>query len=308
MLPAIRAFILGLAVTLSWPAQAGLLETMRDMDMRLASIMFRLTTGNVSSCPHRMPATGMVVHALEQYAPDLREEARATFGFPATLSIMAVVPGSPASNAGLAPGDGITSINGITVREAGGKDSGSSRRRDEIERYIAAQPPAEAIRLSIRRGGQEFPVQVRPVPACRTRFEVSSGLGEWAISNGETIQLSARFLARFGDTALAVVAAHELAHNILGHRARLEGQKVKRGLAGAFGRSARLVREAEDEADRLSVHLLSAAGINPMTAVDFWRGEGRAIGGGLFHAATHRGAKARAALMALELKKLGFAP
>lgn len=308
MRPAIRALILGLALALSWPAQAGLLETMRDMDTRLASIMFRLTTRNVSSCSHSMPATGMVVHALEQYGPDVQDEARMLFKFPATMSILTIVPGSPASIAGLVPGDGITSINGIAVREADTNDWGTSSRRDEIERYISSLPPAGAIRLSIRRDDREFTVDVEPAPACRTRFEVSPGLGDWAISNGETIQLSARFLARFSDNALAVVAAHELAHNILGHRARLERDNVRGGLAGAFGRSARLVRDAEDEADRFSVHLLSNAGFNPMMAVDFWRGEGRAIGGGLFHAPTHRGARARAALMAVEIEKFEPTP
>ncbi|WP_323810781.1 M48 family metallopeptidase [Sphingobium baderi] len=251
-----------------------------------------------------MPATGMVVHALEQYGPDVQDEARAVFEFPATLSILTVVPDSPASIAGLLPGDGITSINGTAVREADAEDRGTSRRRDEIERYMVALAPAGAIRLSIRRDDREFAVDVHPVPACLTRFEVSPGLGDWAISNGETIQFSPRFFARFSDTALAVVAAHELAHNILGHRARLERDNIRGGLAGALGRSARLVRDAEDEADRFSVHLLSSAGFNPRMAVDFWHGEGRAIGGGLFHAPTHRGARARAALMAAEIEKL----
>ncbi len=45
------------------------------------------------------------------------------------------------------------------------------------------------------------------------------------------------------DEEIAVVVAHELAHNILHHRARLDAAGVSRGLVAEFGRNARLTRE-----------------------------------------------------------------
>lgn len=301
---AVGVVLIALSLAISASSRAGVLDSLRTMDMRLATVMFRLTTANASLCPRRMPGTGMVVHALEQYAPASRDEAQALFGFPATMSIMAIVPGSPAAMAGLLPGDGLTRINGVAVRDASARDAGTSARRDEVERLLGELPPADPIRLSVRRGEQDISISITPEPACRTRFEVSPGLRGWAMSDGETIQLSARIVAIVGDADLAVVAAHELAHTILGHRVRNENAKTNHGRFGRPGRSAHLVRRREDEADRLSVHLLANAGLDPMAAVHFWQEEGRAIGGGLFRAPTHRKPKARAALVLSEIKLL----
>src|SRR3546814_17247433 len=55
------------------------------------------------------------------------------------------------------------------------------------------------------------------------------------------------------DAELAAAIAHELAHNILRHRARLDAAGVDRGLAKQFGRNARMFKQTEIEADRPSV-------------------------------------------------------
>jgi predicted Zn-dependent protease len=72
------------------------------------------------------------------------------------------------------------------------------------------------------------------------------------------------------DDELAAVLAHEFAHNILGHRVRLDAARVSRGFFGNFGRSAARIRETEIEADRFSVYLLDRAGYDPAAAVRFW--------------------------------------
>jgi predicted Zn-dependent protease len=69
---------------------------------------------------------------------------------------------------------------------------------------------------------------------------------------------------------LAALLGHELAHNILGHRQRLDALHVDRGLFAPFGRNARLIRETEAEADRLSIHLMARAGYAPEAALAFW--------------------------------------
>ena len=103
-----------------------------------------------------------------------------------------------------------------------------------------------------------------------------------------------RFFERFDDEAIAAVVAHELAHTVLRHRIRLEAAGVKWGLLAQFGRNARLFRRTEEEADRLSVHLLRNAGYDPRVAVRFWREHGGEIDGGLFRGATHPSAETRA--------------
>ena len=59
---------------------------------------------------------------------------------------------------------------------------------------------------------------------------------------------------------LAAGLAHELAHNVLGHRARLEKS----------GRAWSKVKRTEREADRLSVWLLANAGYEPEASLRFF--------------------------------------
>jgi predicted Zn-dependent protease len=46
---------------------------------------------------------------------------------------------------------------------------------------------------------------------------------------------------------------------------------VDRGLFAPFGRNARLIRQSEAEADRLSLYLMDRAGYDPAAAPAFWR-------------------------------------
>ena len=73
------------------------------------------------------------------------------------------------------------------------------------------------------------------------------------------------------DDEVAVIVAHELAHNILAHPAHLEEQNVPRGLLRGFGANAAKVRATEEEADRLGISLVWAAGFDASAAIPFWR-------------------------------------
>ena len=116
------------------------------------------------------------------------------------------------------------------------------------------------------------------------------------------IQISYGLAARASDDQLSAIFAHELAHSILHHRDRLSAADVKKGLLGEFGRDRRLNREAEVEADLLSVHLLANAGIDPRVAPALWRSKfGRSLSGGLFHDPAHPSADARAEALEQEI-------
>ena len=101
-----------------------------------------------------------------------------------------------------------------------------------------------------------------------------------------------------------MLVAHELAHNILRHRARLAAAKVDTGIGAEFGRNRLLNRRTEDEADRLSVHLLRNAGYDPRLAVAFWRDEGPKVDGGLFRSRIYASATDRAKAIAAEIARI----
>ncbi|MBY0285115.1 MAG: peptidase M48 family protein, partial [Sphingomonas sp.] len=97
-----------------------------------------------------------------------------------------------------------------------------------------------------------------------------------------------------------VIVAHELAHIILKHRARMDAAGVKYGIFSELGRSGRLHAQAESEADRLSVYLLFNAGYDPRLAGAFWRGPGKKLDGGLFRNRAYRSWRERATALDAE--------
>lgn len=286
------------------PVDTGYWTALRAVDARMAAIAYRLTTANAALCRELQPTPGIQLHALDQYAGEAEPGARAAFGFATPVQVEAVAPDSPAERAGARVDDGLIAVAGVPLAPPAPRAAGTSETRDEAQALIAAQPTAVPLRLTLQRDGRRLDITITGSPGCRSAFEVLLGPGMKASSDGRVVQVSVRFFERFGDPEIAAVVAHELSHTILRHRARLETAGVKWGLAAQFGRNARLFRGTEEDADRLSVHLLRNAGYDPAAAVRFWRGPGSGIDGGLFRSPTHPSANARADALAAEVATL----
>lgn len=285
----------------------GTLDDILALDRRLAGIMYKLVKSSADLCPRQMPLTGIVLHTRNQYTTPIAGLMDREGWFPEDVAVALLVPGSPAEMAGIRPGDGLLEINGMSVQPAKANSNRTSEARDLAERQLADLAPGHPIALTLHRSGSASPMVVTFTPeiACRTRWEVTFDKATLALSDGDTIQITARFIAEEDDAAISVIAAHELAHTALDHRAKLEEQGVKYGALTAYGRSGRLIRMAEDEADRLSVQILRAAGYDPENAVDFWQGPGRRYAGGIFRSPTHASAKARAQAIKQEIARSG---
>ena len=79
------------------------------------------------------------------------------FGFPAATGVIVngVVSDSPAARAKLAPGDVITSIDGVSVEAEKEEDLGSFQRR------VAQRSPGETVKLAILRQGRPRSIEVK---------------------------------------------------------------------------------------------------------------------------------------------------
>ncbi|WP_298672858.1 M48 family metallopeptidase [uncultured Sphingomonas sp.] len=302
----VAAAFLPIALTAAAPAGLSVdsLEALRAIDLRLGTIGYRLATANAALCDRQAPITGALFHAIAQYDRASEAAARQAFGFATPVAVEAVVAGSPAARAGLQPNDGIVAVDGTNVASVGAPSSVADR--DAVLAAIARG--GMRVRLDVVRGGAGRTVDVAGVAGCAATFEVVLGPAMTAQSDGKVVQLGVRFFERYRDDEVAVIAAHELAHIVLKHRARLEAAGVKGGLFGELGRNARLSQRAEDEADRLSVHLLYNAGYDPASAARFWRAHGGDIDGGLFRSRTHPATKTRAAAMEAEAATLAGEP
>ncbi|WP_158637958.1 M48 family metallopeptidase [Sphingomonas ginsenosidivorax] len=269
-------------------------EALRAADLRLATIAYRLTTANAALCDRLQPQLGMPIHALTQYGADARPTAKAVFGFESAVGVEAVVAGGPADRAGVRGNDSIVAINGHA--EFGRSVAGPAD-RDAAEAQLAGGAPTAPVVLDLMRRGRRLTLSVAPVPGCRSRFEILLGSGLGASADGAIVQIGETFFEGYDDAEIAVIVSHELAHNILRHRARLDAAKVKTGLLAELGRNGRLIRQTEDEADRLGIYLLANAGYDPMAAPTFWRTKGGDIDGGVFRSRTHASSKARADML-----------
>ena len=267
------------ALLLPHPAatQSGL-AALLEADARLARISAPLLAASAPWCDATMPATGMVLHSADQY----RGSAIPPAFWQGPVALAAVVPGSPAAQAGLQPGDALLAVAGAPVAALEPAPDGTLR--DAAFALIARQPPGE-LALTIARGGAERQITLAPAPACRALLELITRPADAARTDGQVIQIGREVLAELSDDQLAALLAHELGHVVLRHSHHASERRAQ-----------------EDAADRLSPHILARAGLDPQIAVDFWNSPaGWRVGGGAIRAPAYPAARTRAARIAAEI-------
>jgi membrane-associated protease RseP (regulator of RpoE activity) len=273
-----RLWTLGILVGLSTPAasvvspaddtQASLLALQRD-DQRVADTAWRIASRNSDSCSKLWASIGVSLQHVSQYAPAYRAAAQAAFGLDDTYpSILAVAEGSPAAAGGLKPSDTVRAVNGADLadKSRGQKSAASYDAVAAAMATLEALPEHSAAILTIEREGQK-----RAVNVCRSRVELAPGNAVNANANGLVAQISGRLVAWVeSDDELALVIAHEMAHNLLDHPKRLGEKSALSGLATSLGLSGKAQRQMELDADRMGIIMAASAGYNYKIAPDFW--------------------------------------
>ena len=280
--------------------QAGTAATPGDLrvqDQRVAGIAHRLAVANFELCADRRFLPGIAVHDLSQYDAAARPALIRSLGLDSGPGVLALAPGGPAARAGLLPDDILLAADGRPPPRDGGPIRLINRIDEALEQAFA---DGRAV-LQVRRGQARLAVEIVAERGCASRFQVLGRRGHRALADGIYVQITSGLAVYAADDAeLAAVLAHEFAHNILRHRLRLDGANVRRGVLGNLGRSARLIRETELEADRLAPYLLDRAGYDPEAAVRFWRRFGNR-GLNIFGSPTHGGWRGRAAAIQAEI-------
>lgn len=276
----LKLLLIGLLLGANAPADNGLVGLQRE-DQRILAIAYRLQRANAELCDNKGPLTGFLLHDINQYAPPVRAEAGRVFGIANRPGVLAVAPGSPASKAGLKPNDVITDVNGVQLLSGTARNAtfDSVRRAEAIVERAMSNPP-----LRFGREGKAA-VSFRPENGCLSRVLVVPGKKLNAKADGEIVEITTGLIAFAGnDDAIATVLAHELAHNILGHRTAIKEKRLN-------------VRETEVEADDWSMYLLIRAGFDGDKAVDFWERFEARTNKGFLADGTHPGKKERLRLV-----------
>lgn len=283
---------------------AEVLTRLHRQDLAVERVGFRLASANADLCPRGADA-GFAVQTLEQYGPAYRDAAARLFGLGDSPGIMAVAPGSPAETVGLREGDAILAIDGREPPDATANPEHSNfARTAAVQAQILDALKAPVMRLAIQRDGQRLELTLAPAPACPSLFQVVPEARLTGGADGVRVQVSSELAAlASSDDELAGLLGHELAHNVLGHTARLDALHVQRGLLSVLGRNARLIRQTEREADRLGIYLLARAGFGPRAAIGFWV-RARGATGGLIGDPTHPSWPERLALVTAEVDEI----
>ncbi len=276
------------------PAAGAGLAALQADDRRVATVAWRLQTANVALCPTLSGyISGLSIHALSQYAAALRPQVRVQFGLSDRVAIAAVATGSQAARAGLQIGDAIVRVDGLDTPAISSSklDYGPVAAVEAQIETALLKPPAL---LLIERGADRVTVPLEGDAGCVSRVQIVPGEAINAEADGQYVQISDAVLGLAqSDDALATILGHELAHNLLGHRARLDAAKVSRGIFAGLGRNGAKLRATEYEADRLGVWLMARAGFDAGAVVPFWRQLARSSGGGFLSDGTHPSWKER---------------
>ncbi len=270
-------------------AQSGFLERI-SLDQRLQDIGWKLVTGNARFCEHTIPSVGLQLHDMASYGRP--EAVRKLLGLSSDIAVLTAASGSPAAEAGLTFNQEVAAIGGVDpagwMTKASSDWQRAKRMHDWIDERLA-EHGSVTITIDV-----DSEVSIEPVPACATRFELG-GNNKRALAEGRRVIFGYDFPGfAYPESEFAAAIAHELAHNVLQHRAWLD----------ANGRKRSNIRLTEREADRLIPWLLVNAGYDPAAATRFMERWGPSHDGGIFRKRTHDGWDERAEFIAIEVAKI----
>jgi hypothetical protein len=273
--------------------------------LRLYRIQIRVAGAAAPDCgDHVVPSVGVFAINRDTISADLRSAAGPALGLDGRSKVLEIVPGSPAEKAGLRRGDYIVAIGGKRIPH---NDQATIRIMEMIDG--TANWPG-GIPFTVERGGQTFTVKVPPRPMCAFPVNLVRGDEVNAFADGERVIIN-QGLVRFarGDDELAMVVAHEYAHNILAHidaqqanatagalvglvfdvLAAAAGVNTQGGFSdiGAATGAGVHSQGFESEADYMGLYILARAGYDMSSGINFFRRVAAANPRSITYASSH---------------------
>ena len=206
------------------------------------------------------------------------------------------VAGGDAETQDVEAGDGLIRIGNRDVASFAQSKPLGAQRLDAVRMFLNdLWGPSNLAPLRVERGGQARELLFQLNPVCASHFWVDASNKIEAGADGDQVRVTSALIDFVAsDDELAAVAAHELAHNLLGHPP-----------GSAETRKSKSITATELEADRLSMWLLTNAGYDPQAAVRFWQRCGPKSCVGLFR---YPGWKKRVAGIKAEIELIAKTP
>ncbi|HEV8326518.1 MAG TPA: M48 family metallopeptidase [Nitrospiraceae bacterium] len=274
------------------------------MQKRLHDVAFPLLVATAEWCPFEQePTYGFLLSDGEESRTLGEGVARRG------VIVSYVHPRSPASSAGLEPGDHLTEVNTQDVMGQAAPDVMLLVRKLTVARI---QP----LQVEILRVGQRRLITMWAVPACQFSVHLIESDLINGISNGRQVGITTGAVRFFrSNDELGWLLAHEIAHNVLSH---VQSAKL-RGMLNAFlgatvgtsavGTTSPPQRSLESQADYVGSYIIARAGYDLEAIRQVWHRLGRIesvqAGPGRAMAATHPTTAERLAAFEETLKEIG---
>lgn len=248
-----------------------------QQQLRLNSISYQLLKSSVPDCGQRTRySIGLFLHNPSEYKAEQKPATEALYGSANKLTVKGIVGNGPSSSH-LIAGDEILKING---------EPSPYKTALALQMLKTATSGGQTVSLVINRDGSTINISVQPEKLCDYAVILSGSDSINGYADGSNIIITSG-LMRFAqqDNQLALIIAHELAHNTLDHIPK----RLQNGAAGllldlvlsaggipspliATGLGANLYSQSfETEADLEGIRLLHQAGY-PIKGLDlFWR-------------------------------------
>ena len=288
-----RAILAALSFGVATPAPAddALLASHKELqqrDQQLLDVGWRLVTANAPFCANAAPAIGLLLQDMRSYGKQA-DKLRTSLGLEGDIAVQAVATGSPADRTGLQANQEIAAVGEFYPLDERPSDEPGWKRLTDLHESIDAFLATDGeVLIGLSKGITKV---ITGTPACTSRFEVLDS-GSKAMAEGSRVLFGKDFPGfAYDEGEFAAAVAHELAHNLLAHRAWLS----------EHGRKRTNIRLTEREADRLMPWLLANAGYEPHSATRFMKRWGPAHGGWIFRKRTHDGWDERAEFIDAEV-------
>lgn len=262
------------------------LEIRQQREQRLLDVALPVLSAGAPYCDEetRSNTFGFRFGTISTFPEEWQLAASTVYGADERPRALVVMRDSPAAEAGMQVGDEIVQVNGIDIVD-----------EESLRNAIAASAAIgnRQSRVIVHRDGASRQFHMQPIPVCNYGVllisEAVSGMDPQSINafaDGESIYFTSGMM-RFveSDEELALVVAHEIAHNVMKH---IEAKQANASLGtvldlliaggtgiltGAFGQlgASAFSQDFEAEADYVGLYLMAAAGYEINSAEHFWR-------------------------------------
>lgn len=265
------------------------LERQVDYQDRASDLAYPILASSVPLCADDTARRlGIQFANRHVYEDEWREAAETALGVGDTLQVLAVTDSSAADRAGLRPGDRIVRVGGWRV--PAGEDAIEAL-SEHLEPRL--QGPVDTLALAYSREDERGTARLEPDLVCDYRVRVLRDSRLNAFADGERIFVTTTMMRFADEDELAVVLAHELAHNAMDHIEAKQQNAILGGILGAVAdvlaasqgvqtgasytsQAMELGAEAhsqdfEREADYVGLYAMALAGLPLDDAPRFWR-------------------------------------